>query len=517
MKAPLIRRRYEGPQHAKAEHGVTMVLVAVAMVAIVAIAALSIDVITLYLAREEAQRSADAAALAAARILSVSGITGDPSNTSALWSAVCGGSTSIASHAAQAVGTQNSVGGFAPTVTVSYGGGNGGSMSTNADCTQLASTTAFGVNPIVTVQIRQTSLPTFFSRIWGSTGNSVTATAAAEAFNSSNSGNSGNESVGTIIPVQPRCVKPWAVPNQDPLHPRPDSNGFYCNVHDTVTGRTTPCDPIVELASGSIRHPGISLNGNPTGAGGIIGETFWLSPDCRWAQSNCTMRVTPPQANYNNSSGYMKGPVKGPPEPPNLVFVPGQVGTPVIGIPSCSNGDDFEKAIGGCDAPTNYTCGLSSGSGGTNAVDLTDNPDTPTSDGVSCLIHQAPGGDWTEPNGQDYLSPFMFPSAYPFQILAGSSNPLVGTGLASGSSISASSSIVSLPIYDESTPVSSGTTTQVTFVGFLQVFINAVDQFGNVNITVLNVTGCGNGSGTPLGSTPVNGTSPVPVRLITPP
>jgi Flp pilus assembly protein TadG len=63
------------------ERGVTMIFVALAMVAIIAMAALSIDVITLYLAKEEAQRSADAAALAAARVLSLSGVTGDPDNT----------------------------------------------------------------------------------------------------------------------------------------------------------------------------------------------------------------------------------------------------------------------------------------------------------------------------------------------------------------------------------------------------------------------------------------------------
>ena len=60
------------------ERGVTMLLVAVAMVAIIGMAALSIDVITLYLAREEAQHSADSAALGAAKVLSLSGITGDP-------------------------------------------------------------------------------------------------------------------------------------------------------------------------------------------------------------------------------------------------------------------------------------------------------------------------------------------------------------------------------------------------------------------------------------------------------
>ena len=53
------------------ERGITMLIVALAMVAIIGMAALSIDVITLYLAREEAQRAADAAALTAARVISV--------------------------------------------------------------------------------------------------------------------------------------------------------------------------------------------------------------------------------------------------------------------------------------------------------------------------------------------------------------------------------------------------------------------------------------------------------------
>ncbi len=74
------------------ELGVTMVLVAIAMVAIIAMAAMSIDLVTLYLAREEAQRSADGAALAAARVISASGITGTaaPANNPIAWSVVCG-------------------------------------------------------------------------------------------------------------------------------------------------------------------------------------------------------------------------------------------------------------------------------------------------------------------------------------------------------------------------------------------------------------------------------------------
>ena len=76
------------------ERGVTMIFVAVAMVAIIGMAVLSIDVVILYLAKEEAQHSADLAALAAARVLSLSGVTGDPDNIqgslpSAPWQAAC--------------------------------------------------------------------------------------------------------------------------------------------------------------------------------------------------------------------------------------------------------------------------------------------------------------------------------------------------------------------------------------------------------------------------------------------
>src|SRR5579864_5116037 len=93
------------------ERGVTIVLVALAMVAIISVAALSIDVITLYLAREEAQRTADAAALAAARILSLSGVTGDPDNTQGTlpfppWQTAC----TLATQVAQAVVKQNTIG-----------------------------------------------------------------------------------------------------------------------------------------------------------------------------------------------------------------------------------------------------------------------------------------------------------------------------------------------------------------------------------------------------------------------
>ena len=489
MKPPLIQPRFLLRRHS--ERGVTMILVAVAMVAIIAMAALSIDVITLYLAKQEAQRSADTAALAAARVLSVSGLTGDPTNTTTL-TAVC----SLATQAAQGVASQNAVGSLAAIATVKYSAPAG---TPTADCASL-STSSFGVNPLVTVQIQQTALPTFFSRIWGNSANTVSATATAEAFNPSNS-NPGSPPTTT---VQPRCVKPWAVPNQDPLH----NNGGGVGICTGGSAGPSGCAKIVNLADGSIVNQGISLNGS--GTSGVVGETFWLDPDCRWSQSPCATRINPPQANFNNGSGFMKG-------PPDLVFAPVQVGvTTPSAVPSCASGDVTEEAIGGCDSPQNFSCGVPPPSG-TNIVDLNRYPNASIADGVSCLIHQTDTTNFASSSGQDALSPFGSPSAYPFQILAGGGNPLVTVAerkITAGTPITSSSSIVSLPIYDETTPITPGNASNpVTFVGFLQVFINAVDQYGNVNVTVLNVTGCSNNAS----GTVVAGRSPVPIRLITPP
>src|SRR5215831_12642686 len=119
LKPYIGRARVDGER--KRQRGVTIVLVAVAMVAIIAMAALSVDVITLYLAKQEAQRAADAAALAAARVISVSGLTGDPGNSLPSWQAVCGGTSSPATLAATSVALQNVIGGAAAnTVTVNY-------------------------------------------------------------------------------------------------------------------------------------------------------------------------------------------------------------------------------------------------------------------------------------------------------------------------------------------------------------------------------------------------------------
>jgi hypothetical protein len=497
MKPTLIRRSRRGGPQLQREAGITMVLVALAMVAIVAMAALSIDVVTLYLARMEAQRSADAAALAAARVISISGLTGDPTNSSGYWSQICGGSTGIATQAAIAAATQSTVDAVVPTVQVRYFAGG---ASPVPDCSS-GLPAAFGVNPLVSVQVTRNNLPTFFSRIWGNAGNTVTATAVAEAFNSSNSGNVSNGPTGTITPVQPRCVKPWMVWNLDAL---PNDN---CQ---SITS-SPQCQPLVDQGDGRIIRQGITLNGLQSNglpsltSTAVIGEVFYLSANCKRNGASCSARSPSQEANYNNGFGYMEG-------PPNLLYLAGQApSVNPVAVPSCSSGTSvYQQAIAGCDQSTVYHCGVQN----MNVIDMSENPGgftNDTTDGVACLINEAnPAG--SQPAGQDTINL----SSYPFQILAGTSNPLVGNGLTPGTPITRSSSIVSLPIIDNTTLVPSGGTQPVTVVGFLQVFINSVDQYGNVEVTVLNVTGCTNGTGQTVGPA-VTGSSPVPVRLITPP
>src|ERR1035438_8342918 len=268
MLSPIIRRPRKTEPRSN-ERGFTMALVAMAMVAIISMAALSIDIGTLYEAKAEAQRAADAAALTAARVISISGITGDPTNAASSWASTCGGSTSLATVAATNIAQQDLIGGVAPsTITVYYG--TSGGVGTITDCTSAGS--AFGANPIVQVTVKRTNLPIFFARVFslfGSrySGSTVSATGTAEAFNPSGS--------SPMIPVNPRCVKPWMVPNENP--------------RGTCTGAT--CPTFVDPTAGTITNPG-TLSGN----NGVIGETFDLSADCSNAhRRKCHLMNSAPQ------------------------------------------------------------------------------------------------------------------------------------------------------------------------------------------------------------------------------
>jgi hypothetical protein len=464
-----------------------MVLVAVAMVAIIAMAAMSIDLVTLYLAREEAQRAADSAALAAARVISVTGITGtgDTTRDPADWRAICGAAGGWATQAAQAVAAQNTVGGQEVTVSVTY---SDGSTTGANDCSTLSA--AFAVNPMVTVQIAPANIPSFFSRIWGSRGNNISASATAEVFNPSASDNNGVVPNGTVTPVQPRCVKPWIVPNSDPGNCRP--------------GRSSNCRQFVDPTDGRILNPGIAPGGS-TNSPGVIGEQFNLFADCTFATPPCSVAGNPNNSPIANAAiGSVNSP--SPISIPNLEYLPGAISTPSQAVPSCAvGGTNYELAVAGCDQTTVYQCGQQvPNSGNPNMVDLSENPSGAGGDTAIGLACSLTNSSTVPVTGNDVLRI----SSYPFVVLAADANPL---GI-SGTPVTSSNSIVSLPIYDGGRINTTGTTA-ITIVGFLQVFVNQVNPDGSVGVTVLNVAGCGsNGTTNP----PVFGSSPVPIRLITP-
>jgi len=440
----------------RGERGQTILLVAVSIVSLLAMAALAIDVVSLYVARSEVQRAADAAALAGAQAIANSGMTtlslSDANITAAETLA-----TSMANASIQAVLANNLVAASAPT------------------CTNCPLTSGAGIdysrqgNPIVTVTLQQTNLPTFFSKIWGSRLISTSATSVAEAYNPSNP-----PSPYTYTPIAPRCVKPWLVPNADP------GSGLQ----------------FVTPATGAIPAPVL----------GLIGETFTLRADCNGTgPTNCVTWHNPPLSG-GGVLEYAPANVSAHTVPPNMV------------PSSCDLGPDalYTEAIEACDMNV-YSCGgpLNTTSCTTpftcwdpsvNPTHLAANGDAV--EGTECLIDTAAG--------QDTLSwPNPFPNGPP-EIIA-------GNGPQFGKAVTTSSSVVTIPIADLSNYGGDWPTTPpdaVQVVGFLQAFVQSVDTASpyGIHVTIMNVAGCG--ANPTAGVNPITGgfgNSPVPVRLITPP
>ena len=450
----MIRRRTQLPLKNN-ERGVTMILVVLAMLSMLGIIALAIDVITLYSARSETQRAADSAALAAAKMLVDMGVTTDPTATVPTAAQI-----DAATKAAQSVAINLSIAARqvqTTDVSLSFPG---------------SGTTAFSINPKVTVTVQNANLPTFFSRIWSRAALTVRATATAEGFNASNSSSVG----GTAVPIIARGVKPFLIPNCDP---NPAHTGAACGGAATFFDRTT----------GAITNPGPA----PTG---IIGETFTLISDC-----------TGP------------GCVPGPPTtsaPATVKYYPVQMPLTANACPSScgGGGTTFENNIE-CSNPTPISCGTTVNAPAVNQLLLDDTvfPDGhfgPAQDGVECLIHQLTGG-----SGQDTLNTGP-PLPYPLQIQVGTDHPLSGTVLSTNDLVTTSDSLVTIPVYDQTAaPPVPSSATGVNVIGFLQVFI--VDAFqgggpkaGQFDVVVVNVSGCGNAAT----GTPVMASSAVPVRLI---
>lgn len=146
------------------------------------------------------------------------------------------------------------------------------------------------------------------------------------------------------------------------------------------------------------------------------------------------------------------------------------------------------------------------------------NRDSDTAYAADCLIHAGPGSPFngTVPPPGDSVDTNNIP---PFEFLTGASNPLVtGNILPPQTDVVTSDSLVTVPVFDSSTPPNAS---GVQVIGFVQLFLQPsgyrVEEGGGpsaykIRTMVINMVGCGtNASGTPVYG---NGPSAVPVRLI---
>ena len=246
----------------RGERGQTIVLVAVSLVTLLAMAALAVDVVTLYVARSEMQRAADAAALAAAKAFVDSGVTSDPTNATRQTLA-----QTMATNVINSILTQNKVSGATPLLVAG---------SPAFDFTKLG-------NPQVTVALQRTDLPTFFSRIWSTSLATVTASAVAEAYNPSNSPTG-------YSPIEPKCVKPLLVANRDPK-----SGITGTNLVDPTSGAPVAANVVGER---------VLITPCPNGAcPAIAGQFLQFRPAlvAPGTANLCPGGCTPPASDYETS------------------------------------------------------------------------------------------------------------------------------------------------------------------------------------------------------------------------
>jgi Flp pilus assembly protein TadG len=253
------------------ERGVTVILIAVAMIFMVlAIAAIAIDVGAMYTARAEAKHAADAAALAAAKVLANSGMTSETGATSA---ALQTNARALATSIAKSVAMQNEVGGrnlnASDTITVTFPNG-----STNA---------SFVIAPQVQVTVQRTDFPTFFAKAWGRSTVAVGATSVAEAVNPSDSAsiNGGNN-----VLIAPSCVKPWIIPNLHPTVASPFFNGTGAIFASGIVGTQLVISPRCNPANGVCPAPPTLL---PTAASGGYYPASFTTPPANQEPAGCTL------------------------------------------------------------------------------------------------------------------------------------------------------------------------------------------------------------------------------------
>ncbi len=245
------------------ERGQTIFIVAVALVVALGMAAFAIDVTYFYIARSQAQKAADAAALAGAKAFVSSGFTswqlGDPASGTAQ-ALACNGGSGFADTQARAASNQNLIAGVVATT--------------------LTTTCSFAnpANPQITVALTRTNLPIFFGRIWGRRGIPVSATARAEAYNPS----------GENVPIEVASVKPWLVTNCD-LPPTAN-----CHFLDPTNNYQIVQTPLLVGQTIRLQQFQLDGSGNPVAlAPGVLSTFYPLNIPVTAATASCPSPVAP--------------------------------------------------------------------------------------------------------------------------------------------------------------------------------------------------------------------------------
>jgi hypothetical protein len=459
------------------ERGVSLYLVALGLIVLMGAAGLGVDLATLYVARNEAQRAADAAALAGASKF------GGTAVASGLMTAIQ--AEPLAAQQASQVGNTNLIIGRNPDLDPENfplagsgssscpppTGGSGGCFDfTNPN------------DPQITVVIRK-RMPTYFMRVLGVKSVPISVKAVAEAYTAQ----------GTTGPsTSVKCLKPWLLPNCDPI--RLDSGAVQGSPTSKENGNCPSVDPKGNFKgyyqyfvyppgspyAGQIVNPGLTPDG-------VVGEIVTIKPGN-------------PTSNDVSAAGKFWP-----------VFLPTD-GT--FTCPNCASSDQqnstsnsaalYRENIECCSDQT-IACGYNS----VNPIsgDMTG----PTGQGVDCLIHEQQG------SGQDYIS-LDSSDAVPFTMYSGANNPYTQPA---GSVITTSDSLVTLPLYDGEVLCpgnSCPSTVSVDVTGFLQVFIKDEGAPQNtVTAYVLSVSSCEGGSTSNGGGTvaiPGATGTPVAIRLI---
>lgn len=437
----------------KHQGGATLVMVAAGLGVLLGMSALSIDLTAMYVTRNEAQRAADAGALAGATVFV------DVGCTVASGGCVKGGPQEApARQQAIAAASQNPVGGQAPTA------GNPSADPPIIPTVEVDFSYPTPEEPQITVTVHRdtahgNAMATYFAKALGISAVDISASAKAEAFNPT----------GSDIPIGVQCLRPFLVPNCDPVHADPADPANLNPACDTTAGY------FIDPTTRAIVHPGDYEPSNPK-TSGVFGMPWTLHTDA------------------------------GPSEWYLIKFEPS------------SSGSDLRTYISTC-APKTISCG-------SKLDTLVGAKAGPVAQGVNELIH----ADKACLSGQDTIcapdpSSNLAPSGAscatrPFPITGGTNNPILG--VRGKVYAGPSDSVITAAIYDGSDLGSGGT--NIAILGYMQLFITrTIGDKGSpctgvgkdVEVVILNISTCGASSGSSGSGPPITSAgSPIPIRLI---